>query len=393
MNLLDLLLVLALLMAAARGFRQGALSQVAAFGGAGAGLVAGAAAAPELAGAVVDQPGTRLALVTFGLLLIAVLVGQALGLAVGLRLRHAAARAGIGALDRLVGVLVSLTGLVVVAWLLGSMLSQGPLPAVAQQVQGSRLLTALDDQLPPPPDLVGRIAGFLDQQGFPQVFSGMGGPITAPPVPPTSDAAVQAAAASGQASTVQVRATGCGGISAGSGFVTAPGFVVTNAHVIAGTGPIVVRDVTGEHQAAPVHFDAALDLTVLSAPTLQAPPLGWAGAPAARGAEGATLGFPGGQQAMVVKPATVRARGEAVGRDIYGRGLAPREILTLAAGVERGDSGGPFVTADGLVGGVVFAANAARPGEGYALTAERVRPDVEAAIARNEQVGVGTCRF
>jgi S1-C subfamily serine protease len=112
-----------------------------------------------------------------------------------------------------------------------------------------------------------------------------------------------------------------------------------------------------------------------------------------RETEGATLGFPGGQRDMVVKPATVRSRSEAVGRDIYGRGLAPREILTLAATVQRGDSGGPFVTADGLIGGVVFAANAAQPGEGYALTAERVRPDVDAAIAANTGVGVGECRF
>jgi S1-C subfamily serine protease len=96
---------------------------------------------------------------------------------------------------------------------------------------------------------------------------------------------------------------------------------------------------------------------------------------------------------MVVKPASVRQRGEAIGRDIYGRGLAPRDVLTLTGGVQRGDSGGPFVTSEGAVAGVVFAANAAEPGIGYALTAERVIPDVQGAVARNTSVPTGSCRF
>jgi S1-C subfamily serine protease len=392
-NLLDLALLTALAFALFRGFRQGALSQVSAFGGAAAGLLAGAFGAPAIASAFLGQPGPTMALLTMGLLLVFILLGQGIGFAIGLRLRRAAERAGVGAFDRGVGVLVGGIGLVVVVWLLGSVLGQGPVPAVAQQVRESRVVTAIDETLPPAPDVFARVAGYLDQQGFPQVFSGLDSGITAPPVPPTSDAAVQAAAAAGQPSTVQVQATGCGGISSGSGFVTRPGIVVSNAHVVAGGEDVVVRDTAGEHRAAVIHFDAQLDLAVLAVPGLEAPAIGWATTPAEREVEGATLGFPGGRRDMVVKPATVRSRGEAVGRDIYGRGLAPREVLTLTAGVQRGDSGGPFVTSDGLVGGVVFAANAAEPGIGYALTAERVRPDVEAAAARNTAVATGSCRF
>jgi S1-C subfamily serine protease len=393
LNLLDIILIAMLLFALFRGFRQGALSQIAAFGGAGLGLVIGALLAPRVAGAMVGQPGSGLALVTLGLLLVLVFLGQGIGFGIGLRLRRAAINAGVGALDKAAGMAVGAAGLILVIWLLGAVLVQGPLPAIAQQVRESRLTTVVDEVLPQPPDVFGRVAGYLDQQGFPQVFSGLGGGITAPPVPPTSDAAVQAAAATGQPSTVQVQATGCGGISSGSGFVTVPGFVVTNAHVIAGGAEIIVRDAGGERAAVPVLFDPDLDLAVLASPETQAPAIGWATAPADRETEGATLGFPGGQRDMVVKPATVRGRGEAVGRDIYGRGVATREILTLTAGVQRGDSGGPFVTSDGLVGGVVFAANAAEPGTGYALTAERVRPDVDAAMARNTPVPTGDCRF
>jgi S1-C subfamily serine protease len=392
-NLLDVVLLVALALALLRGFRHGALSQVAAFGGAAAGLVAGATGAPRLASTAVEQPGPALALATLAILVVAVLLGQAIGFAIGARLRRAAVRAGIGAFDRAVGVFVGATGLLIVVWLLSAVLAQGPSSTVAQQVQTSRVVTTLDEVLPPPPDVFGRVAGYLDQQGFPQVFSGVGRGITAPPVPPTSDAAVTAAAAAGQPATVQVQSTGCGGISSGSGFVTRPGIVVSNAHVVAGGQQVVVREASGERTAAVIGFDPELDLAVLAVPGLEAPALGWSTAPAGRGTEGATMGFPGGRRDMVVKPASVRSRGEAVGRDIYGRGVAQREILTLSSGVQRGDSGGPFVTADGLVGGVVFAANAAQPGTGYAITAERARPDVDAAIAGNTAVSTGECRF
>jgi S1-C subfamily serine protease len=96
---------------------------------------------------------------------------------------------------------------------------------------------------------------------------------------------------------------------------------------------------------------------------------------------------------MQVKAAAVRGRGEVVGRDIYGRGTALREILTLSSPVEQGDSGGPFVTSNGQVAGVVFASAASEPGTGYALTAERVRPDVVAAVAAATPVSAGDCRF
>jgi S1-C subfamily serine protease len=96
---------------------------------------------------------------------------------------------------------------------------------------------------------------------------------------------------------------------------------------------------------------------------------------------------------MEVQPATVRTRIDAVGRDIYGQGSVRREILVLAAALVQGDSGGPFVTSDGRVGGVVFAGNPEDHVTGYALTAEQVRPGIEDAIARNQEVSVGACRF
>lgn len=393
MNVVDIVLVLMMVYAAVRGFRQGALSQVLAFGGAVVGIVIGANIAPGLASRFVEGPGPSLAIATLGLLLACFLLGQGIGFAIGLRLRAAAAVAGAAPADRAAGIAVGLLVLVLAVWLLGSALAQGPLPSLARQIRESSVVAAIGNALPPPPDVFGRVGAYFDQQGFPQVFSGIGGGPISPPVDPPTEGAVAAAAQAGQASTVQVQSLGCGGVSTGSGFVVQPGYVVTNAHVVAGGETLTVRDQSGTYDAVAVAFDSDLDLAVLSSPGTTAPPLPWAATPADREVQGATLGFPGGQAQLVVKPATVRGRQTAIGRDIYGRGAVTREVLTLSADVVRGDSGGPFVTSDGAVGGVVFAAAPGQPGTGYALTAERVRPDVEAAVASNTMVGTGSCRF
>ena len=168
--------------------------------------------------------------------------------------------------------------------------------------------------------------------------------------------------------------------------------MVTNAHVIAGFDQLRVRDAAGEHAAVAIHFNPVLDVAVLAAPEVAAPAIGWTDTAATRGTEGATLGFPGGPPEMVVRPATVRGRIDAIGRDIYGRAIARREILAPRCPVQRGDSGGPFVTSVGLVGGVVFAGDPGDGATGYALTAEEVGPSIERAIAAAQQVSVGACR-
>lgn len=392
-NVLDVILVVALLFAALRGARQGALSQVLAFGGAVAGLILGALYAPRLAGEVVTGPGPNLALVTLAFLFVAVLAGQAVGFAIGLRLRAAAAKVGAGTVDRGAGVLVGVASLLVGVWLLGTALQQGPVPLLARQVTESRVVSTLGAALPPAPDIFSRVGTFLSQQGFPQVFSGLGDQGTAPPVAPPDGAAVAAAQVAAAASAVQVQAAGCGGLSSGSGFVTQPGFVVTNAHVVAGGDTLTVRDAGGTHDAVAVLVDPGLDLAVLSAPSTTAPPIGFTSTPSDRDVQGATFGYPGGQLDLAVKPAAVRGRSTAVGRDIYGRGLVDREILTLAAPVVQGDSGGPFVTSEGLVGGVVFAAAAGEQGTGYALTAERVAGPIADAVATATPVDTGDCRY
>ena len=59
----------------------------------------------------------------------------------------------------------------------GGVLSQCPVSALAQQIHGSVVVRALDAALPPHPDIGGRIAALLDDEGFPQVFAGLLGAI------------------------------------------------------------------------------------------------------------------------------------------------------------------------------------------------------------------------
>jgi S1-C subfamily serine protease len=87
----------------------------------------------------------------------------------------------------------------------------------------------------------------------------------------------------------------------------------------------------------------------------------------------------------------VLARTEAVGRDIYGRGLAVRSIYQLHATIRPGNSGGPAVGADGAVIGVVFARSTSDPTLGFALTADEVEARIRPTLQRPVPTATGGC--
>jgi S1-C subfamily serine protease len=392
-NGLDYLLLVLLVVVCIRGGRLGGLSQVASYGTAAIGLVVGAIIAPGAAALLADGPGATLSLLTLVILLACLLVAQSIGVAIGMRLRRAAEQAGAGGADALAGIAVAAIGLVLTVWLLSVPLSRGPSRLLADTLADSRLVNLIDEALPRPPDVVARVGTYLDQQGFPEVFSGIGNDVTAPPVETPRGTAVAAAEAAARDSVVQVEVSGCNSVSYGSGFVTQRGIVVTNAHVVAGGDQVQVRSRGGTTRARVVLFDPRLDLAVLAAPGLDAAPLPWSGATSGRGMTGATLGYPGGRRRLTVKPAAVRRRVQAVGRDIYGSEAVTRDVLILADEVKRGDSGGPFVTDDGEVAGVVFAAAVTEASTGYALAAESIRDVVAEGAASRRAVPTGACRY
>src|SRR5699024_812460 len=86
-------------------------------------------------------------------------------------------------------------------------------------------------------------------------------------------------------------ADGCRRRMMGSGFVTADNYVVTNAHVVAGTQTAYVDTVVGIKEARVVYYNPEVDIAVLRAENLGLEPLAWADGPAYTGDDAVVMGF------------------------------------------------------------------------------------------------------
>jgi S1-C subfamily serine protease len=167
--------------------------------------------------------------------------------------------------------------------------------------------------------------------------------------------------------------------------------VLTNAHVVAGVDRPDVQ-IGGNGRTYPsrvVVYDPDRDLAVLYVPDLPADPLALDGS-GERGDQAVVAGFPGGGTYRL-QPARIRDTIDARGPDIYQRRQVTREVFSLYADVEPGNSGGPLLTLDGDVYGVVFAKSLDDPDTGYALTIDETRPVVTKGRDRRQQVGTGSC--
>jgi len=298
----------------------------------------------------------------FGLLG-ALIVGAALAAlfeAFGGRLRSVVrALPGFGALDGLLGaVLIACAGLGVV-WILGAFAVQNGSYRIRMEVQRSEILQRLNTALPPSGSLLNSLRR-LDP--FPQVE----GP-EADVEPPSAGIARDPEVRAAEASVVRILGTACGLGVTGSGWVAAPGIVVTNAHVVAGQDDteVLVRGREPQLGAEAVHFDPRNDLAVLRVPGLEAPPLELSGEPES-GRSGAIMGFPLNGP-FDLRAARLGPTRRVVSSDAYGRGPVERPITSLRGLVRPGNSGGPVVDEEGRVATTVFAATTRGPRGGYGV--------------------------
>ena len=215
-------------------------------------------------------------------------------------------------------------------------------------------------------------------------------PVPLPPVDTPTDPQAARIAQAAMGGTARITTRACNSQVNGTGVIIAPGYVVTNAHVVAGASAIRVALETGVVDAVPVLFDPNLDVAVLYAPRLAGRSLRFATAVPERGSEGAALGYAGGG-ALVVLPAAVAGSYRATGHDIYDSVQVQRDIIELRAAIEPGDSGGPVILENGTIGGLVFAESRADPDVGYALSPTAVSTRVAPAIGRTGAVDVGPC--
>jgi S1-C subfamily serine protease len=187
---------------------------------------------------------------------------------------------------------------------------------------------------------------------------------------------------------VKILGTACGLGVEGSGWVAAPGLVVTNAHVVAGQDDtrVLVRGEGPSLHADAVAFDSTNDIAVLRVDGLQADPLAIASG-ARRNSEAAVLGFPRNGP-YDVRAARVGETRRVVTQDAYGQGPVTRSIVSLRGLVRSGNSGGPMVDGNGRVVGTVFAATTSGPRGGYAVPNAIVRDALRGASG---PVSTGPC--
>lgn len=384
MTVLDLVLLALLGLSVWAGYRRGAVLQVAGLAGLAVGFVIGAWLAPRTAG-LVESDVTKAA-VAIGTIVVLGGVGDAIGSFVGLRVRRRTRATRLKTADSIGGSALSAFALVLVIWFLGINLAAGPFPSVAEALQRSSVVRAVDAALPPPPALGAQLSNVLDLIGFPNVFTGLP-PVPADPVPPPEEGVAAQAARDARGSVVLISGPACDRILQGTGIVVAEDLVLTNAHVIAGGSPRVEWN-GRTFDAVPVLMDRDLDAAILRVDDLDAAPMRLLPGEVPRGAGGAIVGYPHGRYAEL--PAAVRRALDAVGRDIDGEGEVRRRIYELQATVQPGNSGGPFALPGGRVAGMVFGASVADDAVSYALTSPRLIPLVERA-ADADPVGTGRC--
>jgi S1-C subfamily serine protease len=177
----------------------------------------------------------------------------------------------------------------------------------------------------------------------------------------------------------------------GSGFVISPQHILTNAHVVAGVteNQTVTTRQGRTFSATVVLFDPERDLAVLYVRGLNARTLAFAG-PANLGDEAIVAGYPRNHSFTVV-PARIGDDQMAQAPDIYQRREVTRQIYSVRANVEPGNSGGPLLAPSGQVDGVVFAAAVGVKDTGYALTASEVEGDARSGGVRVGGVSTGGC--
>ena len=390
MNTVDGALLILLFLAAVRGWLRGAIGQVFGLGGGFLGLLAGIALSPRLAPHLVSGGGIKVAVVSLVLVVVFAIAGQLAGFVVGHRFGRMAHSGGFGALDSALGAGVGILLTLLAVWVVATLLVQGPSVRLAREMRQSHILRVVGRVLPAPPDVLAYLREYLNTSGFPQVFVGFPRPAGPPAKLPKGKEAA-AAVASARSSTYRIVAPACGGAQLGSGWLASPRHVVTNAHVVAGAAGVRVETGDAIVSGRVVLFDPDTDIAVILLDgSLSDPVLQLARRPLARGAPGATLGYPGGVR-LDAERAAVQDRFQAVGRDIYGEGTVSREVYELHAFVRQGDSGGPFVLPSGRVAGVVFAASTTDPETGYALTAQEVQDEIQNGVGSQRPVPTGHC--
>lgn len=370
MSTLDWIIVAFAALLGLRGFRVGLVAGAFSLGGALAGLYLGSRLASSLlSGGLPLAYGTLIPLLA---VIVSVLLGQALARTVGERLRLPLLGTPLEPFDKLGGAVLGVAVGLMLAWVVGILGQQAPLPPTLQAaLQQSEVVKELDERLPSR----ALLQAFSRLDPLPQIE----GPRPEVPAP---DPELLEEPGVRQAAPSVVRIVGVSGIAgrAGSGWVAAPALVVTNAHVVADVDHVAVQPegVWAQLEAEVLVLDERNDLAVLRVEDLNLPALKLAvpepGEPVA------VLGYPENGP-FDVQAGRVGGTQRVLTSDIRGRGPVERQVTTLRSSVRQGNSGGPAVNSDGRVVATIFAERAGEEGTAYGIPS----PIVEEAVAEAQE--------
>lgn len=374
--IVDGFIVVAVLAAMSSGWRQGGLASLLSAVGILAGLIIGLGVAP-LVLQITDQVGIRF-LLALGMLILLIGLGQLLGSALGHAIRDRMKTKSGQRVDSSFGAILMSVFSLVLIWLIATPMATSLSNSVGKGVRESAILREVNKVMPDELTQLPRsISGMLNDSGLPPVMMPWEDGTSVDVEAPNIEVADQTMVQDIRPSVVHViaDADGCRRRMMGSGFVTADNYVVTNAHVVAGTQTAYVDTVVGIKEARVVYYNPEVDIAVLRAENLGLEPLAWADGPAYTGDDAVVMGFPHSGP-FTANAARIRERVNIAGPDIYSNSRVERESYILRGTVVQGNSGGPLISPNGTVLGLIFGASVDDTDTGYAITAEEVRAHV-----------------
>lgn len=387
MNWLDAVLVVTFVLYAYAGWVHGFVSNIFSAGGLLLGFLIGIALAPKVFSQSDGEPISAVMSIVFVFVVAA--VGNFTGTVIGrsLRIRRGPGRT----VDAVLGAGFGTAVVMAASWALGYAVSATALPYISTAARDSTVLARVDLLMPARAgEALRAFSDTLTGDVFPRYLD----PFEAEIIPNTDppDEATLALPAVRAARGGVVRVLGeaeCRRTIEGSGFVVARERIVTNAHVVAGVKEPTVTLDGRRLEARPVWFDSELDLAVLDVPGMDGSALRF-DTRGAKGDSAVVLGFPENGP-FDARAARVRGKINLRGPDIYGEGRVARDVFSIRSLVRSGNSGGPLISSQGKVLGVIFAASVSDPETGYAVTASEALPIVRAGTTASRTVSTGRC--
>ncbi len=388
MNIVDAVVIIALISSVVRGQQIGLVRQLGSTLGFVAGLMLSISLSQWVASFASDAM-LKMLLSTLTLIIVSfsmMLFGEYIGLKLKTRMPVDKV---IDYIDNVAGSAMAIATLFLGLWFATAFISLLPQSTAQTLVRQSFTFNSIDRNLPPASQALTSLNHLIEPNNTPLVFSSREpSPDANRTLPPLSDYTSIVKKLS--PSVVRIQGLGCGGIVNGSGWVLSTNRVVTNAHVVAGVASPKVYDANGTHNARVVLFDAKTDIAVLAVSGLAGKPLPLNMTHLTTSSTALIIGYPGGgeQQAQT---AAVLDRVDALGRDIYGQAKTIRNVYILQATVIPGNSGGPVLDTEGRVVGVVFGTSTTYNNVGYALSLPQIIDDLNSAKAATQSVSTGAC--